>query len=313
MIDVGIVGVSEGNGHPFSFSAIVNGYDDEGLRQSGWRVIYDYVRERHPSEFGFDGVRVSHVWTQDPEQTRRLQAACNIPHAVENWRDLEEVVDAVILARDDHRRHAEMALPLLEAGLPVFIDKPLSLAPEDLRRFRPYLEAGQLMSCSGLRYAQELDEPRANIGAYGSLRCVRGAVVLGWEKYAIHLLEAVSTVLPSVPVSVAPVPAGHASVAITMSDGTLFQLDALGSVPKTFQVDLWGTDRRSTHEITDNFSAFRRTLWHFFEMVRTGVPAIDPAETLRLMQVLRAGHRALQERRPVSLDNIEPVSLDNAA
>ena len=305
MMNVGMVGVSEGNGHPFSFSAIVNGYDDEGLRQSGWKVIYDYVRERHPSEFGFDGVRVSHVWTQDPEQTRRLQAACNIPHAVKDWRTLEKVVDAVILARDDHERHAEKHLPLLEAGLPVFVDKPLSLAPEDLRRFRPYLEEGQLMSCSGLRYARELDEPRANIGAYGSLRCIRGAVVLGWEKYAIHLLEAVSHVVPSVPVSVAPVPAEHESVAITMSDGTLFQLDALGSVPKTFQVDLWGTDRRSTHEITDNFSAFRRTLWHFVEMVQAGTPPIDPAETLRLMQVLRAGRRALREGQAVSLDEVE--------
>ncbi|WP_118829994.1 Gfo/Idh/MocA family protein [Salinibacter ruber] len=305
MLNIGIIGVSEGNGHPFSFSAIVNGYDDEGLRQSGWKVIYDYVRERHPSEFGFDGVQVSHVWTQEPEQTRRLQAACNIPRAVEHWSDLKDAVDAVILARDDHERHAEMALPLLEAGLPVFVDKPLSLDSEDLRRFRPYLEDGQLMSCSGLRYARELDEARAHIGSYGALRCVRGAVVLGWEKYAIHLLEAVSTVLPSVPVSVAPVPAEHESVAITMSDGTLFQLDALGDVPKTFQVDFWGTDRRSTHEITDNFTAFRRTLWEFVEMIRTGVPAIDPAETLRLMQVLRAGRRALQERRPVSLDNIE--------
>lgn len=305
MLDVGLVGVSEGNGHPFSFSAIVNGYDDEGLRQSGWTVIYDYVRERHPSEFGFDGVRVSHVWTQDLEQTRRLQAACNIPNAVGDLQGLVGAVDAVILARDDHHRHAEMALPLLEAGLPVFVDKPLSLNPDDLRRFRPYLEGGQLMSCSGLRYARELDEARANIEAYGTLRCVRGAVVLGWEKYAIHLLEAVSTVVPSVPVSVAPVPAEHESMAITMSDGTLFQLDALGSVPKTFQVDLWGTDRRSTHEITDNFTAFRRTLWHFFEMVRTGVPAIDPSDTMRMMHVLMAGRRAQAEGVSVAIREIE--------
>ncbi|MCS3700158.1 uncharacterized protein (UPF0548 family) [Salinibacter ruber] len=42
------------------------------------------------------------------------------------------------------------------------------------------------MSCSGLRYARELDEVRANIGSYGSFR---GAVVLGWERYAIHLLK----------------------------------------------------------------------------------------------------------------------------
>lgn len=62
-IKVGMVGMSEGDGHPFSFSAIINGYDDEGMARSGWEVIYDYVRKRHASEFGFDGVQVTHAWT----------------------------------------------------------------------------------------------------------------------------------------------------------------------------------------------------------------------------------------------------------
>ncbi len=70
-------------------------------------------------------------------------------------------VDAVIIARDDHETHLELARPFLEAGLPVFVDKPLSLDLEALRFFRPYLEAGKLMSCSGMRYARELDELRA--------------------------------------------------------------------------------------------------------------------------------------------------------
>ena len=30
-VRVGMIGMSEGNGHPFSFSAIINGYDDDGL------------------------------------------------------------------------------------------------------------------------------------------------------------------------------------------------------------------------------------------------------------------------------------------
>jgi predicted dehydrogenase len=301
MLDIGMIGVSEGNGHPFSFAAIVNGYDPEGLRRSGWGVIYDYVRKRHPSELGFEDVRVSHVWTQDPEQTRRLQVACKIPHAVDDLQDLEAAVDAVIVARDDHERHAEMALPFLEAGLPVFVDKPLSLDGGELRRFRPYLENAQLMSCSGLRFARELDDVRANIESYGSLRCIRGTVVREWAKYGIHLLEAISNVVPSRPVSVAPVAAEHDSVAISMSDGSLFQLDALGEVPLTFQIDIWGSEKRSTHEITDNFSAFRRTLWHFVEMVRTGTPPIDPEETLRMMHTLRAGRQALAsgERVPI--------------
>jgi predicted dehydrogenase len=305
MLNIGLVGGSVGNGHPFSFSAIINGYDADGLRRSGWDVIYDYVRERHPSEFGFEGVRVSHVWTQDPEQTRRLQAACRIPHTVETRPDLREAVDAVILARDDYERHVEMARPFLDAGLPVFIDKPLSLDPTDLQQFRPYLERAQLMSCSGLRFARELDDVRVNLDAYGALRCIRGAVVRGWEKYGIHLLEAVSNVVPATPVSVAPVPAEHASVAITMSDGSLFQLDALGDVPLTFQVDIWGDEKRSTHEITGNFTAFRRTLWHFIEMIRTGTPPIDPDETLRMMRTLRAGRRALDEERSVAVENLQ--------
>lgn len=296
-----MIGVSEGNGHPFSFSAIVNGYEPQGLRRSGWDVIHDYVERRHPSEFGFEDVRITHVWTLDSEQSRLLQAACRIPHAADELSDLKQAVDAVIIARDDYERHAAMALPFLEAGLPVFVDKPLSLDGDELRRFRPYLENAQLMSCSGLRFARELDDVRANIESYGTLRCIRGAVVLGWAKYGIHLLEAISSVVPSTPVAVAPVPAEHDSVAITMSDGTLFHLDALGEVPKTFQVDIWGSESRSSHEITDNFSAFRRTLWHFVQMVRTGTPPIDPEETLRMMHTLRAGRRALATGERVSV------------
>jgi hypothetical protein len=39
--NVGILGLSEGNGHPFSFSAIINGYDDVGLTEGGWPGNHD--------------------------------------------------------------------------------------------------------------------------------------------------------------------------------------------------------------------------------------------------------------------------------
>ena len=32
---IGIIGLSEGNGHPFSYSSIINGYSPEGLAASG--------------------------------------------------------------------------------------------------------------------------------------------------------------------------------------------------------------------------------------------------------------------------------------
>lgn len=305
VVRAAVVGISEGNGHPFSFSAIVNGYSPTALANSGWPGIYDYVRRRDPSEFGFEGFTITHAWTQDTLVTRSLCEACLIPHAAARLDDLLGQVDAVILARDDHEKHAAMAMPFLKAGLHVFVDKPLSLDLDELRMLKPFLETGQLMSCSGMRFAKELDEPRLSIGDYGPLTLIRGAIVLSWEKYGVHLLDAILSMVKARPVSATALMARHASIAIRLEGGMLLQIDALGDAPRTFRIDIWGTQRASTHEITDNFSMFRRMLWHFADSIRTRKPAIPAQDTLDIMRTLIAGRRSLQQGRTVLLDEIQ--------
>ncbi len=304
VIRVGIIGLSEGNGHPFSMSAIINGYSDTGFAESGWPVIHEYVKRRHPSEFGIGELRVTHAWTQDPDITRRLCRASLIDHAVKHASDMVGTVDAVILARDDHECHRELAAPFLEAGLPMFVDKPLTLDQSDLDYFRPYLESGQLMSGSAMRFATELDAVRAEIDSYGQLKLIRGAVLNDWARYGIHMLEAIQPLLRSRPVAVMPHTAAHDSIAITTEGGTLVLIDALRDVPKTFRVDIFGTKRVSSHEISDNFGMFRRMLWQFAEMIRTGRPTIPVNESLEVLRLLIAGHAAMQEKTAVQLDQI---------
>jgi hypothetical protein len=302
---IGILGLSEGNGHPFSFSSIINGYDDAGLANSGWNVIYDYVRRRDPSEFGFRDVQVTHAWTQDSDVTNKLCAAGCIPNSVGAPEEMIGKVDALIIARDDYENHFIMARPFLEAGLYVFIDKPLSLNISELKFFKPYLENGKLMSCAGMRYARELDDPRASISDYGEIRLIRGAVLNSWEKYGVHLIDAILNVMRSKPVSVVSIDAPHMSMAVQMDDGSLVQLDALGESAKCFRIDIFGTKKNTSHEISDNFSMFRRTLWHFFESIYTGHPAIDPHHTLTVMRLLIAGQIAKAEGRKVSINEIQ--------
>jgi predicted dehydrogenase len=301
----GIIGLSEGNGHPFSYGSIINGYSPEGLAASGWPGIYEYVRRRHASEFGLDGWTITHAWTQDPESTKRLCAACRIPQTVDSYLEFLGKVDAVIIARDDYETHFQMANPFLEAGLPVFIDKPLSVDVSELRAFKPYLEKGQLMSCSGMRYSRELDEPRADLSAYGRLKLIRGAIVLSWEKYGVHLLEAILATVPSRPIAVRMPTAEHASAIVRLDGGALIQIDALGECARTFHVELFGTQRTGLFDITDNFTMFRRMLWEFVQSIRTGRPAIPPERTLDIMRVLIAGRMARIENREVLLDEIE--------
>lgn len=304
MKTLGIIGLSEGNGHPFSYSSIINGFSPAGLAASGWPGIYEYVRRRHVSEFGLNGWRITHAWTQDPDSTRRLCAGCNIAHSVGDYREFLGNVDAVIVARDDYETHFEMAQLFLQASLPVFVDKPLSLDLSELSELKPYLQTGQLMSCSGMRYARELDEPRANLSDYGQVKLIRGAIVLSWEKYGVHLLDAAFGITSARPVSVRTLPAEHAAVAVSLDNGTLLQIDALGECASSFHLEIFGTRRNGAFDITDNFSMFRRMLWEFLTSIETGRAAIPSDRTLDVMRVLIAGRISRSEDREVLLDEI---------
>ena len=289
---LGMLGLSPGNGHPFSFSAIVNGYDDAAFAATGWPVIHAYLGGRRADEFGIGDALVTHAWTQDATVTHALCAACRIEHAVAKPAHMLGAIDAAFVARDDQDCHWTLARPFLEAGLPVFVDKPLSTDPAVLARFRPYLECGKLMSCAALRFAGELDEARASLADYGEIVTIRGAAINGWEQYGIHLVDAIFGLVQARPTAVSCRGGKHESMTLHMDDGTLAVIDALGEVPVQFTLSIHGRKRTSTHELRDNFTAFKRLLTAFVAQARDGRPAIPPADTLTSMKTLIAGRRA---------------------
>jgi predicted dehydrogenase len=301
---LGILGLSPGNGHPFSFSAIVNGYDGDAFARAGWPVIHAYLQHRRADEFGIADARVTHAWTQDPGVTAALCAGCRIAQAVARPEDMLGQVDAAIVARDDQDSHWPLARPFLEAGVPVFVDKPLSTDAAILARFRPYLERGQLMSAAGLRYAGELDEARATLADYGEIVSLRGAVINSWEAYGIHLLEAMFSLTAARPRSVGCVKGRHEHMVLHMDDGSLATIDALGDVPVQFALTIHGRKRTSTHDLRDNFTSFKRLLTAFIGQVRTKTPAIPPDETLCVLRTLIAGRRAAGRDTAVDLKEV---------
>ena len=304
-IKLGIIGINEGNGHPFSFSAIINGYDPEGMKNSGWDVIYNYLEVRDPSEFGYDNVQVTHAWTQDPEQTQKLARASRIPNTVVNIDDMLDEVDGVIIARDDYETHYPLAKTFLEKGKFVFVDKPLSLDVDELRFFRKYLENGKLMSCAGARYARELDEIRGNIDSFGDMKLIRGTVVNSMEKYGIHMLDGIFGVTGFQVKSVSCFDAKHTSMMIKNTDNSLIYIDALGKSSKTLQFDFWSDEKRFHAETNDNFTMFRRLLAGFIKMIRTKKPTVDPELVINSMKVLIAANLSRKEDREVEIDEIK--------
>ena len=62
------IGISNGNGHPYSWSAIFNGYDKTKMEKCGFASIPRYL-EKHDMKKQIKGARISHIWTQE---ARRL-------------------------------------------------------------------------------------------------------------------------------------------------------------------------------------------------------------------------------------------------
>lgn len=305
MIKVGIIGINSGNGHPYSFSCIINGFNNEGLKDSGWDVIYNYIRQQDVIDLGIEGAQVTHLWTQNIEESNKIARAANIPNIVSNYTDMIGEIDALIIARDDFENHYSMAKPFLESGCFVFIDKPLSLDISELQYFRKYLEKGRLMSCSGMRYASELDYFSANVEDYGQIKLIRGAVLNNLEKYGIHMLEAVYGTMPFNVKSILCNPSSSTnSLTLFNQDGSFFQLDALGDTVKTFQLDIFGNKGRFHVELNNNFIAFRRTLHHFFEMVKSEKPVIDPNLTISLMKILIGYNISKENNKIVEIEEI---------
>ena len=301
MVNIGLIGFSEGNGHPFSFGAIINGYDPLAMKESGWEVIYNYLKIQHPSDFGFNGARVTHVWTQDIEVSKKISKACYIANIVDDYLDLINQVDAVIIARDDYETHFKISKPFLEKKIPVFIDKPLTIYENELNYFEPFIKNGLLMSCAGLGFAEELDALRANINEFGEIKLIKGTVLLDWEKYGIHLLEAIFHIIPFDIKSVEYINSLHGTYILRSNQGYIIEIDTIGKSSKTFNLEFWSETNRYSAELNNNFRAFRRLLYHFVQMIEQKKPQVDPHTTINIINTLIAGIKSRNKNITIEL------------
>ncbi|WP_298916330.1 Gfo/Idh/MocA family oxidoreductase [uncultured Algimonas sp.] len=281
---LGMVGLSPGNGHPFSFSAIVNGYDEDGMATSGWDGIHRYLSRQDRADIGLPDARVTHVWTQERDLSRTIAKACRIETVVNELSDMTGTVDAVVIARDDHLRHAEMAMPFLEAGLSVFVDKPLSLDRADIEAFRPYLASGKLMSCSGLRFARELDDFRGQPDLVGNLMSIQCAVINGWDKYGIHMIDAALGAFPHLDPKW--IVRNGATRTVGCAGSETLSIANLGPEGPFFGLQISGSKGGRQITISDNFTAFRRTLQRFVRQARTGELQVPLDQTMKSLSVL---------------------------
>jgi predicted dehydrogenase len=294
-IRLAMLGMIEGNGHPYSWSAIVNGYNPEEMAKCPFPVIPQYLAEVPLNTMRILGARVTRVWTDDPADAPKVAAASRIEKVVARPEDVIGQVDAVIIGTDDGHEHVRRARPFIEAGLPMFVDKPLAINVPDLNQFiRWYNEGRVFLSSSNMRYAPETRQILRQKAQLGELRWITTCTSKTWERYAIHALEAIWPVLGPGFLTVRTESRSGSDIAyMTHQSGAQINLaaiyDAVGSYGA---LHVFGTKGNLAVSCWDTYTAFRNQLCAFVEMLRTGERPYPLSETIELMAVVIAGLRS---------------------
>jgi len=296
MLRLGMLGISPGNGHPYSWAAICNGYNPEEMESCGFPVIPRYLEKHVFPDDQIADAHVTHIWAQDRAIAEHVSRASLIDNVVDRFDAMVGEVDAVLLARDDAERHVEFALPFLEAGLPVYIDKPLALSE---REAQVMLDAqtypGQLFSCSALRYAAEFqlsDEDRAVLGR---IRQIFAMTPKDWDKYAVHIIEpALLQVVDrgSVATSSAHRNGASRSLAVTFESGLELTATTLGDTSGPLGMRLIGENGWKDMFFQDAFSAFKSAIEEFLAGIRRRENRIAPEFMLEVVSLIEAGRKA---------------------
>lgn len=118
---------------------------------------------RHPD------LRITAIWGSGDERTQSLARTYDVVDTTATPEAMLGRVDAVIVGDRHGDEHLPHALPFIDAGLPVFVDKPLARTVKDVETMLDAAaKSGALVtSASALRWQQTTDELAAGVRRLG--------------------------------------------------------------------------------------------------------------------------------------------------
>ncbi len=281
-IRVGIIGLD--TGHVIAFTKILN--DPKAAPEvANCRVVAAYPKGSPDIESS-----VSRV----PKYTEDIQKLG--VKIVDSIDDLVKQVDAVLLESNDGRPHLEQARPVIAAGKPLFIDKPIAGSLKDaIKIFREAKKAGvPVFSSSSLRYGKNSQAARA--GSLGKIQSAETHSPASLEKthpdlfwYGIHGVESLFTVMGT----------GCESVVRTSVDGKIVVTGRWkGGRTGIFREGkgYGGKAKGDKGEgAVGSYDGYRPLVVEIVKFFRTGKPPVSSEETLEIYAFMEAADESKRQ------------------
>jgi virulence factor len=287
VIRFGLLGVN--TSHADAFSRIFNGTTTESPQ--------------------VEGGTITAIWGNEQDRVDELAVTHSIANKVSEPAELHGQVDAVLVVDDTGggATHAELARPFLEAGLPVFVDKPMTTSYQDaVDLFKIAQRTGApLLSCSALRFAAELEPARAELERIGKLSSIVSVGPGDWFYYGVHAVELLGCIAGAGAKSVhRHVFDQRDVVVIDYPDGPTAVVETLRDAGYVFELTAYGENGHFSFEVTDHVAFYANTMREVVRMVETGKSPLTPDQTLEVLAILHAGTKSGETGATVELASV---------
>lgn len=308
-LKIGILGMTEGNGHPYSWSAIYNDFNKEYMDNCPFAGIPVYLNKQPKDTIGIKGAHITHVCCNDRKDAEDVARCSRIPNVVDKPEDMIGQVDAVIVATDIGSEHVDRCRPFIEADIPMFIDKPMVDSEKDLIQFTKWHDEGyHFVSSSSMRYTKELEPYYTNSYELGKLMYICQPMCKKWETYGIHALEGVYPLLGPGFVSIQNTGTFERNfLHIIHESGCDINIPLSAGMYGAFGYTLLiGSIGNAVIKSQDSYYSFKKQMDKFVHWLRTGEEPQPFAHTQELMKLVVGGIKSREEgNRKVMLDEIK--------
>ena len=281
LLNLGVIGFSPGNGHPVSFSSIINGFDEAIIRDLDFPSIARYLCDADPSYIGSISMRVNHIWCDELRLARKIASAAFIKNVHESYKTFPlHKIDGVLILMDECPQRSQIIEYMVSHGIKVFVDKPLFSRLDESEKYKELLSEGAVMSCSCLRYDPQFDDIRYNHTRGGAPDHVTAIITGDLNKYLAHALEPVVSVLGAVPLNqIENVNIHRLEGLRLLTPNTAIDILCVKSKIPLFKYDFFWDENYKSVQIKDNFLAFYHGIKAIEAFFRGSEPIIDVDET----------------------------------
>ena len=160
----------------------------------------------------YKDIEVVGVYSNEPAASKALNEKFGVP-VLENYTDATGKIDGLIITARHGDLHYEYAKPYIESGIPMFIDKPVTIKEGDAIEMMKALKDHGVRICGGsslkhdfgvktLKSERESLVDGETLGGFVRAPLDSSSVYGGFFFYAPHLVEVVSEIYGKYPLSV---------------------------------------------------------------------------------------------------------------